>query len=692
MKLAFDTGGTFTDFALLDDNGRVHVYKVLSTPADPSKAVLAGIDALLTRLDEANPEAATPVFGATTLVTNAVLERKGARVALITTKGFEDVLRIRTEARYDLYDLQLVYPAPLVSREFCFGVTERIGPDGAVIVPIDECGVRAILERLRDTGIESVAVCLLHSYKASLHERRIGELIAHVWPGVAVSLSSVVCPEVREYDRASTTVVNAYSQPVMRRHVAHLSGELQTRGLGGQLFFMTSSGGVVPHEMASELPVRLIESGPAAGALAAAEIGRMIGEANVLSFDMGGTTAKLCIVKDGRPRIGSDLEVARHERFKQGSGFPLKIQSVQMIEMGAGGGSIARVDQLGLMQVGPLSAGADPGPACYGAGGVSPTVTDADLLLGYLDPDSFLGGEFKLDRGAASAAVTRLASELGIARDRCAWGIHDLVNENMSKAAAMHVLECGADARVFTLVAFGGAGPVHAYGVAKKVGIRRIVCPSGAGVTSAIGLLVVPVAFDLAISFPVPLKKWDGAAITAMLADLARRGREVVGSAGVDAANMSLSYSVDMRHVGQGHEINVPLPNLDLANNDVVHRLTTAFYEAYENLYKRRVVGAEIEAITWRLRVAGPKGRLENSTTLMDLAASSTKAERSSRRVYFEELGGFVETRVYNHYALEPESAIEGPAIIEQRESTAVVGPGASASLDQYRNLIIRLE
>jgi N-methylhydantoinase A len=689
MKLAFDTGGTFTDFALVDDAGRMHVHKVLSTPGDPALAVLQGIDELLARLGDAVARDRLHVFGATTVVTNTVLERRGAATAFLTTEGFRDILRIRTEGRYELYDLKLAYPEPLVSREWCFGVPERMAVDGKVLRRLDDAAVRKIITGLRAAGIQSVAVCLLHAYKFPAHERRIGKLLARQAPELLVSLSSDVCPEVREFDRASTTVVNAYTEPLMTRHAGQLGEALRRRGIGGQLLWMTSSGGVVPSDTAARSPVRLIESGPAAGAMAAAEYGAMAGERSVLSFDMGGTTAKLCLVPNGAPMIGPDMEVARQARFKRWSGFPLKIQSIQMIEIGAGGGSIASIDQLGLLRIGPRSSGAEPGPACYGRGGTEPTVTDADLLLGYLDAASFLGGAFKLHPAAAAAALGDLADHLGVSRERCAFGIHDLVNENMSKAAAMHAVDQGVDPRSFPLVAFGGAGPVHAYGVARKLGIAKVVCPLGAGITSAIGLLVAPVASDVAASLPMPMSAWNADAMRALLGQLVDQASAVVASAGVSRDEQRVQYSVDMRHVGQGHEINVKLPALDLPEDDWKRRLLDEFYRAYSALYGRTVAGSDVEAITWRVRVGGDKGRFD--ADVMQATDAAREPLKGRRSVYFDELGGFVDTKVFDHYALSPGVTITGPAIVEQRESTAVIGPRATATIDGGLNLVMRI-
>lgn len=686
MKLAFDTGGTFTDLALLDDAGVVHPHKVLSTPDDPSRAVLQGIDELLAMHGTSGRDVAA-IFGATTVVTNAVLERRGAATALITTDGFQDILRIRTEGRYDLYDLKLQFSEPLVSRRDCFGARERVTVDGDVVVPLDEAGIRVIADELRARGIGSVAVCLLHGYRYAGHEARIRALLQAQLPGVSISLSSVVCPEIREYDRASTTVVNAYTRPLMSAHVAHLEAELARRETG-QLLWMTSSGGIVPGLTASTLPVRMIESGPAAGVVASGEYARRSGDANLLSFDMGGTTAKLCMLIDGKPRIAPELEVAHAARFRRGSGLPLKIQSVQMIEIGAGGGSIAHVGALGLLAVGPRSAGAAPGPACYGLGGAEPTVTDTDLALGYLDAASFLGGSFTLDREAAMAAIARLADEIGLSPTRCAYGVHDLVNEAMARAAAMHAMDGGVDPRSLSMIAFGGAGPVHAYGVARKLGISRVICPLGAGVNSALGLLAAPVAVDVASSAPVALADCNQALLDAVRAGLVADAAPAIAAAGLTVDAVSHSFSADMRHVGQGYEINIELPAPDVSLAGFRAALTEAFRKTYLALYGRAVAGTGIEIITWRLRASGPFGAVGAIRTQRREGGDGT-ALRGFRPVYFEEAGDYVATPVYDHYALEPGQRIQGPAIVEQRESTAVIGPSASATLDARANLII---
>ncbi|CAN7720191.1 hydantoinase/oxoprolinase family protein [Rhizobium rhizogenes] len=684
-KLAFDTGGTFTDFALLDDTGELHLHKVLSTPKNPAEAVVQGVSELLERFSGAIAIENLQVLGATTVVTNAVLERKGVETGFITTDGFRDMLRIRNEGRYDLYDLNIKYPDPLVTRANSFGAEERIAADGSVMTELKEETVREIAGRLKEKGIRSVAVCLLHAYKYPQHEQRVAALLREEDPDIFVSLSSEVCPEMREFDRASTTVVNAYTRPQMAGHVAHLQREFAKKGIDRQVLWMTSSGGLVPSSRAAELPVRLIESGPAAGAVAAAEFGRIAGEGSVLSFDMGGTTAKLCLIPNGEPTVGTDLEVAHYQRFRKGSGFPLKIQSIQMIEIGAGGGSIAAKNPLGLLDVGPRSAGALPGPAAYQRGGTEPTVTDADILLGYMGTESFVGGSFKVSKDAAREAMTKLANALDVSVDRCAWGIHDLVNESMSKAAAMHATDLGVDPRSLPMVAFGGAGPVHAYGIARKLGIKRVICPTGAGVTSAIGLLIAPVAVDLSVSHPMAVDAWDLDGMNRLLDDLAAQGAEVVSAAGIAKETITNRYTVDMRHVGQGHEITVALPDRSLPKEEFLKQLLDNFFKLYRELFGR-TVAASVEVITWRLRASGEKDQVTrpHETEVAD-------AKKGSRQVYFQELGTYTETSVYDHYKLPVGQEVKGPAIVEQRESTAVVGPSGVFHVDANGNLVINI-
>ncbi|MGH2369499.1 MAG: hydantoinase/oxoprolinase family protein, partial [Chloroflexota bacterium] len=497
LRAGVDVGGTFTDLLLVDDaTGAAWVGKTLTTPEDPSVGVRTGLAEALAAAG-VSAEALGTVIHGTTLVTNALLERRGDRTALVTTKGFRDAVEIAREHRFDMYDLLLDLPPPIASRRLRFEVDERLLADGTEYRPVDPDEVRTLAERLRAAGVEAVAVCFLHSYVDPAHERQVGALLAEMLPGVRVALSCEVVGEIREYERTSTTLANVYVQRITERYLDRIQRELEDLGSPARLLVMLSSGGVATVETARRFPVRLIESGPAAGALAAAHAGRLCGRPNLLSFDMGGTTAKACLIEDGRPLVTTELEVDRVYRFKKGSGLPIKAPAIEMIEIGAGGGSIARVDPFGLVKVGPQSAGAQPGPACYGQGGDQPTVTDADLLLGYLDPAFFLGGRMRLDRAAAERAIAeQIGGPLGLSVVEAAWAIHQVVNEQMAAAARMHAVERGKDVRAFPLFAFGGAGPVHAHRVAAILGVREIICPFAAGVGSTVGFLVAPLAFD----------------------------------------------------------------------------------------------------------------------------------------------------------------------------------------------------
>ena len=555
LRLAFDVGGTFTDILLVDDDGRLTVEKVLTTADAPEAGAERGTETALSRISREVPAITLAVHG-TTLVTNAIIERRGALTGMLTTQGFEDVIEIGLGERYDMYDLFLPFPEPLVERRLRLGVPGRIRADGAELAPLDEAAVVDALLSLAAEGIEAVAICFLHAHANPTHERRAAELARDHVPQLAVSCSSDIAGQLGEYERFSTTVANAYVQPRLDRYL----GEIDTWLSHGRLLLMGSNGGTLSVEAARQQPITMIESGPAAGALAAAAYAARLGLDRVVSFDMGGTTAKVCLIDNAAPLMSPDFEAARAERFKPGSGIPLRIPVINLIEIGAGGGSIARMNALGLMKVGPTSAGADPGPACYGRGGSEPTVTDANALLAYISPSSFLGGAMTLDLDAAAAAVGRLAADLGLDTIRTAWGIHDVVNESMAAAMRSHVAERNRDPRNYTLFAFGGAGPVHAVAVARKVGIPEVIVPLGAGVTSALGLLTAPMAVDLVQSSPALLSdvKWDN--VGRILADLERRARAAITLDDVEPDAITVEQAVDMRYLGQAHEVRVLLP------------------------------------------------------------------------------------------------------------------------------------
>src|SRR5881409_3421246 len=538
-RLGVDIGGTFTDLVVIDEaTGTARVGKVLTTAKDPAHGVEEGIRALL---DDAGvrPDEVRAVVHGTTLATNALIEKKGAKTALLTTEGFRDALEIGREGRYDMYDLFIDPPSPLVPRHLRREVPERLLADGSIARAIDEVAARLVLAELAQDGVEALAICLLHAYVNPAHEARLVALAHEAIPGVFVSCSSEVVPEIREYERASTTCANVYVAPLMARYLEDLERRLAELQIPGQLYIMQSSGGIAVPLLARRLPIRLVESGPAAGALAAAQAARERGERKLLSFDMGGTTAKACVIDEGAPLVGREFEVARADRFKKGSGLPVRVPVIEMIEIGAGGGSIARVDRMGLLKVGPDSAGADPGPACYNLGGRQPTVTDADLLLGYLDADFFLGGRMRLDRAAAERAVTeQVARPLGLDATATAWGIHRVVNESMASAARIHGIERGRDLRAYPLFAFGGAGPVHCWQVAKILKVPRILIPFGAGAMSAFGLLAAPLAFDFVRTGRQRLDRADWPAINRLFAEMEEEGRALLARAGVAAGKV----------------------------------------------------------------------------------------------------------------------------------------------------------
>jgi N-methylhydantoinase A len=689
-RVGVDIGGTFTDLVVVDEaTGTIHVGKVLTTPKDPAHGVEQGLQSLLGDAGTA-PAAITAVIHGTTLATNALIERKGARTALLTTAGFRDALEIRREGRYDMYDLFIDPPPPLVPRHLRKEVRERLLADGRVQAPLDEDAARAVVAGLARDEVEAVAICLLHAYVNPEHERRLAALVRAMAPGLPVSCSSDVVPEIREYERASTTVANVYVAPLMARYLEDLERRLADAGIPGQLYIMQSSGGIALPADARRFPIRLVESGPAAGALAAAQAARARGEPRLLSFDMGGTTAKACVIDGGAPLVAREFEVARADRFKKGSGLPIRVPVIEMIEIGAGGGSIARVDRMGLLKVGPDSAGADPGPACYNLGGRAPTVTDADLLLGYLDADFFLGGRMRLDREAARRAVLAGVGErLGLDAVAAAWGIHRVVNENMAAAARIHGIERGKDLRAYPLFAFGGAGPVHCWQVARILKVPRVLIPFGAGAMSAYGLLAAPLAFDFVRTRRARLDDPDWTAIDALFAEMEADGRAVLARAGVAAGDVTVRRIAEMRYLGQGHEVEADVPGGRLGP-DSLAAMVASFEVAYRALYQRTPQGVPIEVLNWRVTVAGPPPALARPPPA-GAAGRADAARKDTRPAWFAETGGFTDTPVYDRYALAPGTELTGPAIVEERESTAVIGPGGRGRVDAGLALVVEM-
>ncbi|MFT5131938.1 MAG: N-methylhydantoinase A [Gammaproteobacteria bacterium] len=691
-RIGFDVGGTFTDSVLInEETSEIGIAKVLTTPQDPSLGVLSGIKTLLDNHTVSADAVTKAVTGGTTLFTNALIERKGALTALITTKGFRDVLEFGREARYDIYDLFLRMPEPFVPRNLRKEVTERILKDGSVLEALNEDEVQSVIDELIEANIESVAICLLHAFMNPAHEQEIGEMIGKRMPDVTVTLSSELIPEIREYERTSTSVANAYVQPLASRHFIKLAEGLAALGIKAELFMMQSNGGIVTANTGREFPIKLTESGPAAGALAAAFYGELVDHRNLISFDMGGTTAKACIIDQGQPTRTTDFEVARVHRFKKGSGMPIKISVIDMIEIGAGGGSIAHIDDLGLLKVGPQSAGAVPGPSCYGQGGTQATVTDADLVLGFLDPNYFLGGAMILDKQAAEKAIhDSIARPLGISTLEAARGIHEIVNQNMATAAKIHVAEHGKDPRNYALVAFGGAGPVHVRGVAKRLYVNTIISPLAAGVMSAVGLLIAPPAVDFVRSYITRLENIDWPKLRTMYQEMEEKGLTTLQEAGIAAEDVFFTQTADMRYAGQGYEIEVPILVGDLAA-PALDEIKNSFYQTYEALFDRNVSDVPIEAVNWRLTASGPAPSVE-----MNVYSSSSQnleqAFKGVRQVYYPDVENFLATPVYDHYKLFPGADFKGPAIVEQRESTTVIGPEDSVRVDAYLNLIIELK
>jgi N-methylhydantoinase A len=684
--LGIDIGGTFTDMVLLDmATSRLAVYKCLTTPTNPANGVMQGLVDWFADTGLA-AQMVGAMMHATTLITNSLIERKGAVTGLITTAGCRDILAIGRENRYDLYDLALELPAPLVPRRLRREVPERMRHSGEAHTSLDDASLQQAAAELVQAGVQSLAVCFLHAHMNDRHEQETRRILAQSYPDLFLSLSSEVTREIGEYERTCTTVVNAYVQPLARQYMNEMQRRLQDFGLRGDLSIMLSSGGVTSVEAAERVPVKMIESGPAAAALAGSFFGSLAAQSHVIAFDMGGTTAKACLIDHGQPVVTFKFEAARVQRFKKGSGFPLQIPAIDLLEVGAGGGSIAQVDSMGLLKVGPQSAGAEPGPACYGRGGTQPTVTDADLVLGYLNPNYFLGGAMRLDRQAATAAIQEhVARPLNVDLWRAAWGIHDIINEQMASAMRIHIAEKGRDPRDYTLVATGGAGPLHAYRLAEKLHIGHILCPLAAGVASTIGLLVAPPKVDLVHSHVWRLTEMDWPALNQLFAELQAQAVALLQPMGKAAAHLTLQRQADMRYVGQGHQIVVPLPDgeLGLSHQKMIE---ASFERVYQQLYGRSLSGVPIEGISWRLTALGQGVQLDG-VTAHALSEEDAVAERGSRALYLPEVGAFVDVPVYNRYGLRPGSCFDGPAVVEERESTVVVGLRGYCTVDGHGSL-----
>ena len=686
-RIAFDVGGTFTDFVLRGaGSDGMSFWKVPSTPDDPSRAVLSGLSDILEETG-VEGEDVDAILHATTVATNAIIERKGPRTAFVTTRGFRDVIVMGRQKRYDTFDVYLTKPAPLVARRDVFEVDERIDVHGETVKPVDRASVDGVVDALADGGYESAAVAFIHAYADGRHERVVRDAIAARLPDVPVSLSSEVSPKMREFERFSTTLANAYVKPVVDRYLGRLEGALKERGIDGGLFIMQSNAGLVPPALARDMPIRIVESGPAAGVMMCGVVGREEGRRDLLTFDMGGTTAKLGAIEGGEPAVMATFEVAMIN-CRPGSGIPLNVPAVELLEIGAGGGSVARTE-LGVIVVGPESAGADPGPVCYGQGGAEPTVTDANLVLGYLNPDYFNGGAMPLDRAAAEEGIRRaIAEPLGLSVGEAAWGIHAVANANMERAMRVVSVERGRDPRGYALVSFGGAGPVHATRIARALGIPEIVVPHGAGVGSAVGLLEADSRIDAALTRVVRIRPDAAADIAAVYEELEARIRADLARLGGAEAPKWSRYAY-MRYVGQGYERKVDLPGGPI-DGDYPGKVGEAFVESYLRNFGFTDPDARIEAIDWCL-VATVPGDRAAPRRFDGAGEAGGSAVVGARRAWFPELDGFAECDVVDRYRLREGDAFEGPAIVEERESTTVVLPGDTVTVGPSGHMVIEV-
>jgi N-methylhydantoinase A len=662
VRVGVDIGGTFTDVALEHPGGRA-TAKLLTDYARPERAILTGIAEAAETAGVALGEIGQVIHG-TTLVTNALIERRGAKTAFITTEGFRDVIEMRSENRFEQYDLNLVLPEPLIAREHRFTLSERVAADGSVLKPLDPDEADALAAQIAGAGYEAVAVGLMHAYANDAHERAMAEALRRAAPGLSVSLSSVVSPQIRELPRFNTVIANAYVQPPVAAYLGRLVAALEEAGIGAPVFMMHSGGGLISVETAADQPVRLLESGPAGGAIYAAGVARAHGVDKALSFDMGGTTAKICLIEAGTPKTATSFEVARTYRFKKGSGMVVSTPVVEMVEIGAGGGSLAWIDRLGRLRVGPHSAGSEPGPACYGQGGERPAVTDANLALGRLDPENFAGGAIPLHVDRAEAAL----ATLGLMLEEAAFGITEMVDENMANAARVHTVENGRDIAAFTMVAFGGGAPLHACRLCEKLGLAEALIPPGAGVGSAIGFLQAPVSFEATRGLYQRLNAFDAEAVNAMLEDLAAAAHGFVDR-GAEGAARGTRLIAQMRYVGQGWEIPVEVPHKVYTGADVP-MIAARFAEDYARLFGRVIEGLAVEITNWQLTVATEVPPVP--------AAERFEGGRAAepvrmRRFYDAALRREVEAAEVPRAAMGPGLSVEGPAIIVEDETATVV-------------------
>ena len=675
-RLGVDIGGTFTD-VVLESGKNLYSAKVLTTQATPEDAIFEGIQRVC---QQAGIESSTvhSIIHGTTLATNALIERRGARTALITTRGFRDVIEMRTESRFEQYDLNLQLPKPLIARNHRYTVDERVDATGRVLKNLQRKEVEALVSTIRNGGYESIAVGLIHAYLNPDHERMVRDILLQHLPDLVISISSEVSPQMREYERFNTVAANAYVKPMMKRYLSRLTEGLSEIGCDCPVYLMHSGGGIIALESATELPVRLVESGPAGGAIFAAHIASRYRLDRVLSFDMGGTTAKICMIKKQVPKTARVFEVARTYRFKKGSGMPISIPVIDMVEIGAGGGSLARVDSLQQIRVGPESAGSEPGPACYQRGAHRPAVTDADLVLGRLDPKNFAGGSIPL---SLTASKTALQSDIGSLLDMdtstAAFGVSEVVDENMANAARVHAVENGEDLSSYTMIAFGGAAPLHAGRLAEKLGIDRILVPAGAGVGSAIGFLKAPFSFESTRSVYMRLSSFQASTVTGLLQTLGNEASAFVRSCDVDTT-IRTDYRVYMRYVGQGWEIPVDF-NVDDAKKPEAENFRRLFESAYTALFGRIVDGLDVEFTVWSVNASGASVPTES---IEKRAGESIVSASSTRRLFDTETGQYVNAAVVERTQLQADNRINGPAVITEAETTIIL-PGSSRAVCQ---------
>ncbi len=683
VRLGVDIGGTFTDVAL-EIGTTPYTAKTLTTHGAPERGVLTGMREVVAKAGIKPQDIDVIIYG-TTLATNMLIERRGAKTALVTTEGFRDSIEMRNENRFEQYDVNIDLPEPLVPRHLRFPIPERLTAQGRVLMPLREDAVEALIPQLEKEGIESIAVGFIHSYAHPIHEKQARDILARRLPKVSITLSSEVSPEMREFERFSTACANAYVQPLMSRHLTALGHDLKAAGFDCPLFLMLSGGGITTLDTAIRFPVRLVESGPAGGAIFASHVAHQCGAKDVVSYDMGGTTAKICMIDAFQPQTSRTFEVARVYRFMKGSGLPLRIPVIEMVEIGAGGGSLAHIDSLGRIAVGPESAGSEPGPACYGRGGTKPAVTDADVILGKIDPNNFAGGRMKLDRdNAGKAILAEVGKPLGLELPHAALGVSEMVDENMANAARVHAIESGKDIEIRTLIAFGGAAPIHVSRLAEKLFIPRVIIPTGAGVGSAIGFLRAPVAYEVIRSHHQRLSKFNARAATTLMADMRAEAKKVVepGAAGSKLVEKRIAF---MRYVGQGHEVAVNLPT-DKFGADAAKALRKAFEKSYSELYDRTIPHLDVEVLTWALLLSTPLPKPK----ALPVSKKKIKAKPIGKREIIDQATGrFVTASVYARGDLVPGSVMPGPAVIVENDTATVVGKAYDASINGLGYIVL---